>query len=228
MNRRILLIDADPGFFQTLSDTLSRYAFDVVNEADPEQALLLAAAEPPALLIVGVDEPDKHGFKVFQKCKKGALAKVPIILVTSSVSAESFAKHKGLKTHADEYLDKRTFSSDGLLAKIGALIELGNPLIDDSLDIPLEVDDIPMADGDMVLEEELSPDEVGQVAQQFEAIFLRQMIAAMRTPLLGADLFGSDASNQFRDMSDARLADSMAGRRVPHSCCVVVAGGHDL
>ncbi len=53
---------------------------------------------------------------------------------------------------------------------------------------------------------------VKETAQKFEAIFLRQMIAAMRSPSLGDDLFGSDASNQFRDMSDARLAESMAGR----------------
>ena len=51
-----------------------------------------------------------------------------------------------------------------------------------------------------------------QTAKQFEAIFLRQMIASMRSPSLGDDLFGSDASNQFRDMSDARLADNMAGK----------------
>lgn len=53
---------------------------------------------------------------------------------------------------------------------------------------------------------------VKETAQRFEAIFLRQMIAAMRTPSLGNDLFGSDVSNQFRDMSDARLADTMAGQ----------------
>jgi len=50
------------------------------------------------------------------------------------------------------------------------------------------------------------------VAKQFEAVFLRQMIAAMRTPSLGEDLFGSEASTQFRDMADARLADAMAGK----------------
>ena len=55
------------------------------------------------------------------------------------------------------------------------------------------------------------PNGVGAAAKQFEAIFLRQMIASMRAPSLGDDLFGSDASDQFRDMSDARLADSMAG-----------------
>ncbi len=160
MNRRILLIDADPGFFQTLSETLSRYALDVVNEADPDQALLLAGAEPPALLIVGVDEPDKHGFKVFQKCKKGSLAKVPIMLVTSSVTPESFGKHRSLKTHADEYVDKRTIARDQLLKKLDTLVTLGEPLVDDSLDIPVEVDEIPMGDdGDMVLEEEIGADD---------------------------------------------------------------------
>ncbi len=51
-----------------------------------------------------------------------------------------------------------------------------------------------------------------QTAKQFEAIFLRQMIASMRGPSLGNDLFGSDAADQFRDMSDARLADSVAGQ----------------
>ena len=49
-------------------------------------------------------------------------------------------------------------------------------------------------------------------AHQFEAIFLRQMIAAMRSATLGDELFGSEAANQFRDMADARLADSMAGK----------------
>jgi peptidoglycan hydrolase FlgJ len=53
---------------------------------------------------------------------------------------------------------------------------------------------------------------LSKAAKQFEAIFLRQMIASMRSPSLGDELFGSDAGNQFRDMSDARLADSMAGQ----------------
>ncbi len=53
---------------------------------------------------------------------------------------------------------------------------------------------------------------ISSTAKQFEAIFLRQMIASMRSPSLGDDLFGSDAADQFRDISDARLADNMAGK----------------
>ena len=47
-------------------------------------------------------------------------------------------------------------------------------------------------------------------AQQFEAVFLRQMISSMRAASLGDDILGNDASNQFRDMSDAKTADEMA------------------
>jgi flagellar protein FlgJ len=47
-------------------------------------------------------------------------------------------------------------------------------------------------------------------AQQFEAVFLRQMISSMRQASLGDDILGNDASNQFRDMSDAKTADEMA------------------
>lgn len=52
--------------------------------------------------------------------------------------------------------------------------------------------------------------ELVKAAQAFEAVFLRQVIGSMRQAKLGDDLLGSSASDQFRDMSDARLADSMA------------------
>lgn len=51
-----------------------------------------------------------------------------------------------------------------------------------------------------------------QAAQAFEAVFLRQMIGSMRQAKLTDDdlLDGGSAADQFRDMSDANLADSMS------------------
>ena len=51
-------------------------------------------------------------------------------------------------------------------------------------------------------------------AQQFEAVFLRQMIGSMRQAHLADDPFGSQATEQFRDMSDASLAESMSHQGV--------------
>lgn len=49
-----------------------------------------------------------------------------------------------------------------------------------------------------------------KVAQQFEAILLRQMIASTRQARLAEDAFGSSATDSFRELADARTADSMA------------------
>jgi flagellar protein FlgJ len=45
-------------------------------------------------------------------------------------------------------------------------------------------------------------------------VFLRQMIGSMRQAHLADDMFGSQATDQFRDMSDANLADSMSHQGV--------------
>ena len=52
--------------------------------------------------------------------------------------------------------------------------------------------------------------ELKGAAQAFEAVFLRQMIGSMRQASLGEDLLGSRATDQFRELSDAKLADHMA------------------
>lgn len=49
-----------------------------------------------------------------------------------------------------------------------------------------------------------------QAAEAFEAIFLRQMIGSMRQARLAEDVFGSSATDQFREMADAQLADNMS------------------
>jgi peptidoglycan hydrolase FlgJ len=52
--------------------------------------------------------------------------------------------------------------------------------------------------------------ELSAAAQKFEALFLRQLIGSMRQAKLAEDIFGSSASDSFREMADARVADSMA------------------
>ena len=51
-----------------------------------------------------------------------------------------------------------------------------------------------------------------KAAQAFEAVFLRQMMASMRQAGLGDELFGNQATEQFREMADAKTADTMAER----------------
>jgi peptidoglycan hydrolase FlgJ len=52
--------------------------------------------------------------------------------------------------------------------------------------------------------------ELRAAAQKFEAVFLRQLIGSMRKAQLADDMFGSAATDSFRELADARTADAMA------------------
>lgn len=52
-----------------------------------------------------------------------------------------------------------------------------------------------------------------KAAEAFEAVILRQLMSSMRQAKLGDDIFGSSATDNFREMADARTADSLAGMR---------------
>ncbi|WP_414711708.1 rod-binding protein [Sphingopyxis sp. UBA6734] len=52
-----------------------------------------------------------------------------------------------------------------------------------------------------------------KAAEQFEAVILRQLLASMRQAKLGDDMMGSSATDNFREMADARTADSIAAMR---------------
>jgi flagellar protein FlgJ len=54
--------------------------------------------------------------------------------------------------------------------------------------------------------------EMRKAAEAFEAVFLRQVIGSMRQAKLADDVFGSAATDQFRELADGKLADNMAGQ----------------
>ena len=57
-------------------------------------------------------------------------------------------------------------------------------------------------------------DEIQSMAADFEAIFVRQMLKTMRTSSLGEGLFDGQGTEQFRDLQDAKVAESMAQQGV--------------
>ena len=55
--------------------------------------------------------------------------------------------------------------------------------------------------------------ELRKAAEAFEAVILRQLIGSMRSAKLADEMFGSKATSQFRELADARTAESMATMR---------------
>ena len=54
--------------------------------------------------------------------------------------------------------------------------------------------------------------ELAKASKQFEAIFVRQMLAAARKASLGEGLFDNSAVEQFQSMQDSQVADLVAER----------------
>ncbi|MES2337032.1 MAG: rod-binding protein [Pseudomonadota bacterium] len=55
-----------------------------------------------------------------------------------------------------------------------------------------------------------SKDNLEKAGQRFEAIFTGMMLKSMRAAKLGDGLFDNKAGEQFRDMFDGKIAESMA------------------
>ncbi|MGB5078489.1 MAG: rod-binding protein [Sphingorhabdus sp.] len=49
-----------------------------------------------------------------------------------------------------------------------------------------------------------------KAAEGFEAVLVRQMISTMRKAKLADAMFGSSATDSFRELADAKTADSIA------------------
>ena len=61
-----------------------------------------------------------------------------------------------------------------------------------------------------------------KAAQAFEAVFLRQILGAARSSSLGDGLFESDQTDQFRELQDAKTADTMAQSGALHIADLLV------
>jgi peptidoglycan hydrolase FlgJ len=55
-----------------------------------------------------------------------------------------------------------------------------------------------------------SKDNLAKAAAQFESLFIHQMLKSARAAKLDDGLFDSEAINQFQDMQDAKLSETMA------------------
>ena len=98
------------------------YAVELV--ADGEQALAAARRQRPDLILADVMMPQLDGFGLVASIReRRGLRSIPIVLLSARAGEE--ARIEGLDAGADDYLTK-PFSARELVARIGALLELGH------------------------------------------------------------------------------------------------------
>lgn len=137
--KRLLIIDGDEVFTQELVDVAERRGFEVLTSSSSVEGLEFAATHAPDLVVVNVELAPTNGWSVCTKLKKDdALSHIPVVLTSSGSTAETFEKHRKLRTRAEEYLLK-PYSASDLLEIAGGLLglpALGEPLVevDDTFD----------------------------------------------------------------------------------------------
>jgi two-component system, OmpR family, KDP operon response regulator KdpE len=114
---RVLVIDDEPQILRALRINLRARRYEVGVAATGSEALELAAAHPPDLVILDLGLPDMDGIDVIGGLR--GWTAVPIIVLSGR--ADSTDKVEALDAGADDYVTK-PFGMDELLARMRAAV----------------------------------------------------------------------------------------------------------
>jgi two-component system KDP operon response regulator KdpE len=118
----VLVVDDEPHILRALQATLRGAGYDVASAATGEEALRLAAVQPPQAVILDLVLPDLRGTDVCRELR--SWSKAPIV-VLSAVGDEN-EKVAALDAGADDYVTK-PFGTDELLARLRAALRRAAP-----------------------------------------------------------------------------------------------------
>ncbi|HEU5097572.1 MAG TPA: response regulator, partial [Roseiflexaceae bacterium] len=101
----VLVVDDEPLGRETLAALLSPLGYQLHFAANGAEALRLAMAIPPDLVLLDVMMPGMDGFEVCQHLRADAsLADVPVIMLTALDDRES--RLRGIEVGADDFVSK--------------------------------------------------------------------------------------------------------------------------
>ena len=124
---RLLLVEDDPALAELLEFRFKAAGYHVAQTGDGDEALLLAAENPPDLVILDWMIEGTSGIEVCRRLRRDkATAHVPIIMLTARGAEDD--RIRGLETGADDYVAK-PFSPRELLARAQAILRRIRPAL---------------------------------------------------------------------------------------------------
>ena len=117
-DKRLLLVEDEPGMQLALSDRLTAEGFVVETAGDGHTAIARATSSPFDVIVLDVMLPGRDGFDVAKTIRHQGI-QTPILMLTARTQVVD--RVVGLKLGADDYLTK-PFETIELLARIEALM----------------------------------------------------------------------------------------------------------
>ena len=122
MSKKILIIDDERDFVETVSFALEADGFLVFNAVDGPAGITKANAELPDLIILDLMMPGMDGYEVARRLKSDSLvSKIPILILTAAVTKDLSQKIR--ETQAVDYLTKPC-DLDEVLKKVKSILEV--------------------------------------------------------------------------------------------------------
>src|SRR6202042_3565541 len=118
LNPRVLVIDDEPNIRELVQVALNFHGCAVTTGATGEEALQLADAYDPDLIVLDVLLPDIDGFEVCRQLRSVA-NNVPVIFLTARDATVDTVT--GLTIGGDDYITK-PFSVEALIARVRAVL----------------------------------------------------------------------------------------------------------
>ena len=117
---RVLVVDDEPQLLRALTINLRARHYEVNGAASGTEALTVAAAQPPDVVILDLGLPDMDGTEVIAGLR--GWTEVPILVLSGRT--DSLDKVEALDAGADDYVTK-PFGMDELLARLRAMTRRG-------------------------------------------------------------------------------------------------------
>lgn len=119
MRHRVLVVDDEQDVARLISFNLTRAGFETTVASTAGEALLLAAREPPAVIVLDVMLPDSSGIDVCRRLRAdAALSEVGVLMLTALGDQDS--RITGLEAGADDYVVK-PFDVREIVLRVSAL-----------------------------------------------------------------------------------------------------------
>src|SRR5689334_4846347 len=123
---KVLVFESDPAFAGELRTELGRLGLVAQVVDDGYAGLMAAASDKPDLILLSIELPRMNGFSVCNKLKKDpALKDVPLIIMSSESSDDTFEQHRKLRTRAEDYVHKPIAFGE-LLEHVRHFVQLDN------------------------------------------------------------------------------------------------------
>jgi DNA-binding response OmpR family regulator/chromosome segregation ATPase len=200
MATKVLVFESDPSFAGELRTELGRLGLVAQVVDDGYTGLMAAASDKPDLILLSIELPRMNGFSVCNKLKKDpALKDVPLIIMSSESSDDTFEQHRKLRTRAEDYVHKPIAFGE-LLEHMRPYVQFENgagPVSSD--DAGIIIDDADLAiEGETngATDAELEPAKVDAEVEAFANTAFDRLLESEALPALESEAPAEDRSTE--------------------------------